>query len=213
MAERGRTPGLRPRRHLIVFLKAPRLGAVKRRLARGIGPVAAWRFYRQTCRALLRRLAHDRRWRLVLALTPDGAIPPPDWPRGLHRVGQGRGDLGARMLRAMRAMPAGPVLLIGSDIPGIRTAHLSAAFGALGRADAVFGPAADGGYWLVGLRHPRRLPGLFDGVRWSTGHALDDTVANLPAHRRHLQVAELADVDTAADYRRHRLAAQRGHGR
>ena len=65
--------------------------------------------------------------------------------------------------------------------------------------DAVFGPAPDGGYWLVGLRRPNPLPaGLFDGVRWSTEHALADSVRSLGTARV-AYVDELADVDTQAD--------------
>jgi uncharacterized protein len=74
-----------------------------------------------------------------------------------------------------------------------------AAFRALGRADAVFGPAADGGYWLVGLS-PRRPARPFAGVRWSSEHALTDTLGNFPG-RRFARLRTLQDVDTAADYR------------
>ncbi|MGH6660397.1 MAG: DUF2064 domain-containing protein, partial [Rhodospirillales bacterium] len=74
---------------------------------------------------------------------------------------------------------------------------------ALGRADAVFGPAADGGYWLVGLRRrPRRLR-LFEGVRWSSEHALADTLANLGG-RPHVLLETLEDVDDGAAYQRWR---------
>ncbi|WP_425283593.1 DUF2064 domain-containing protein [Methyloceanibacter stevinii] len=53
-------------------------------------------------------------------------------------------------------MPPGPVVLVGSDIPRISRAHIAEAFRLLGNADAVFGPAQDGGYWLVGFK---RSPG------------------------------------------------------
>ena len=88
-------------------------------------------------------------------------------------------------------------VLVGCDIPGLGRADIAAAFKALGRADAVFGPAEDGGYWLVGLG-PRRPPAPFAGVRWSTEHALADTLANCRGHRVAL-LRRLRDVDTAAD--------------
>ncbi len=178
---------------LVIFARVPRLGAVKRRLARGIGARAALRFYVGQLATLLRATARDRRWRTVIAATPDHA--PARWPMALPRVPQGRGDLGQRMLRAMR--PHRRCVLVGSDIPGITAADIAAAFRALGRADAVFGPARDGGYWLVGLG-PRRPAAPFAGVRWSTRHALADTRANFRG-RRVAAVRRLRDVDTAAD--------------
>ncbi len=93
----------------------------------------------------------------------------------------------------------GPACVIGADIPGITAQHIAQAFQALGGNDAVFGPAPDGGYWLIGLKHPRRQPpSLFQGVRWSTGHALADTKCSLPDYRI-ADLASLADVDEVAD--------------
>jgi glycosyltransferase A (GT-A) superfamily protein (DUF2064 family) len=88
-------------------------------------------------------------------------------------------------------------VLVGSDIPGLSRDDIAAAFRALGRADAVFGPAEDGGYWLVGLG-PRRPARPFAAVRWSTRYALADTLTNF-AGRRVALLRTLRDVDTAAD--------------
>src|SRR5580704_4418807 len=103
------------RRTLILFARMPRLGAGKRRLAREIGAVAALRFEWLMLARSLRRFGRDRRWALRLVVTPDRAASR---RRGRYRaVPQGRGDLGARMRRAMTGCPAGPVILIGTDIP------------------------------------------------------------------------------------------------
>jgi hypothetical protein len=186
--------GRRRRGLLVLFARAPRLGAVKRRLAREAGNAAALRFHRAMLASLARRLGRDRRWRTVLAVTPDRARFPA-WR--LPRVSQGRGDLGERMARAL-ARDRRRAVLVGSDIPGIRANDIAAAFRALdGRADAVFGPAEDGGYWLVGLG-PRRPRDPFRGVRWSGPHALADTVANCRGRRVAL-LRRLRDVDDAAD--------------
>jgi rSAM/selenodomain-associated transferase 1 len=182
---------------LIVFARAPRLGGVKRRLAAGIGRRAALRFHRINTESLIRHLARDRRWRTMLAVTPEAWRWPPRIPRTIQ---QGH-DLGARMANALDAAPPGPVILVGSDIPGITTDGIARAFQALGAADAVFGPARDGGYWLVGLRDRGLLRGLFRDVRWSTEHALADTIANLPPGRRHVLVDMLEDVDDAESWR------------
>jgi glycosyltransferase A (GT-A) superfamily protein (DUF2064 family) len=81
----------------------------------------------------------------------------------------------------------------------VKRSHIARAFRILGDHDAVFGPAPDGGYWLVGLKRSARPPaGLFEGVRWSTEHALSDSVESL-ANTSVAFIDALQDVDTAAD--------------
>ncbi|MFA3919724.1 TIGR04282 family arsenosugar biosynthesis glycosyltransferase [Ruegeria hyattellae] len=184
---------------LVIMVKEPRPGRVKTRLGRDIGMVgAAWWFRHQT-RALIRRL-RDPRWRIVLAVSPDReGMKSRVWPADLPRAPQGRGDLGLRMGRILRGMPSGPVCVIGADIPGIDRAHIARAFRGLARQDWVFGPAPDGGYWLVGARRVVAIPPtVFDGVRWSSADALQDTLATLPGQRIAL-INSLRDVDTVAD--------------
>jgi rSAM/selenodomain-associated transferase 1 len=180
------------------MLKQPRAGRVKTRLGRDIGMVpAAWWFRHQSA-ALLRRLS-DPRWDILLAVAPDTATRTRAFPAHLPRVAQGRGDLGARMARLLRRPHPGPVCLVGGDIPGLKPAHIARAFACLGRHDTVFGPALDGGFWLVGLRHPSLCPAtLFQQVRWSSPHTLSDSIASLGG-RRYALADRLADVDTAAD--------------
>jgi rSAM/selenodomain-associated transferase 1 len=188
----------------IIFARAPRLGTVKRRLARGIGDRAALRFHATTLNRLLRGLAADRRFQTVLALTPDRARMRV--PGGVRRIDQGRGDIGQRMHRALARFPRRGAAVIGSDIPDAGPADLWAAFRALGGADAVFGPAEDGGYWLVCLG-PRRPSRPFAAVRWSTEHALADTLRNFAAGRVAM-VRTLSDVDTIAAWRARYQAAE-----
>ncbi len=179
----------------IVFARAPRLGAVKRRLACDIGERAALRFHAASLGRLLRALARDRRFRTVVALTPDRARLR--LPAAVGWVPQGAGDLGRRMDRAFRRFPRRRVALVGCDIPGATAHDLRAAFRALGRASSVFGPAEDGGYWLVGMG-PRRPARPFAAVRWSGPDALADTARNFARHRPTL-LRRLRDVDRAAD--------------
>jgi rSAM/selenodomain-associated transferase 1 len=181
---------------VVVFARAPRLGAVKRRLARDIGDRAALRFHIDTLTRLIRALTADRRFHTVLATTPDHARFR--LPVRAKRQGQGHGDLGVRMHRAFWRLPHARVVLIGSDIPDAGPQDVHAAFRALGAADAAFGPAEDGGYWLVAMS-PRRPARPFAAARWSTEHALADTLANF-AGRRVAFLRTLRDVDTAADY-------------
>lgn len=182
------------------------MGRVKTRLAGGLGVSGATAFYRNETRALIRRLGCDPRWRTVLAVTPDTAALEPVFPDvlcdSLPRIPQGAGDLGARMMRAFEVLPPGPALIIGSDIPGIRNRHIAEAFRSLGSHDAVFGPAEDGGFWLVGQRRTPRIIPMFTNVRWSTDHALADTLGSLPRGTSVGEAATLSDVDTIEDYRR-----------
>jgi len=191
-------------RHLIIMAKAPRLGRVKTRLGRDIGAVAATRFYRRTLVDVTRRLAGDGRWRTWLGVSPDADIADAAlWPTGPDRVAQGAGDLGRRMARLLAAVPPGPAVLVGADIPAIGAEHIWQAFGALGHSDAVFGPAADGGFWLVGLKRLRRAPDIFSGVRWSHPETLADTLAQLPKGWRVAEAATLSDVDDGGAFRAH----------
>ena len=197
------------RRHLVLFVRAPELGHGKRRLAREIGDVATVRFERLMLALLLRRLAVDRRWRLRIAVTPDRArCHARHWWCGVDVTGQGGGDLGVRMRRALAACPPGPAVLVGGDIPALAARHVAAAFHQLGGCDPVFGPAEDGGFWLVGARRSPRLPPLFDKVRWSSPHTLADTLAELPRRVKVGFVDRLEDVDDGEAYRR--LAPRRG---
>ncbi|WP_174504410.1 TIGR04282 family arsenosugar biosynthesis glycosyltransferase [Acidiphilium sp. C61] len=183
---------------VVVFARVPRLGVGKRRLARRIGDRAALRFARGELARLLAELRLLRGFERIVALTPDhharfamrgfGRIGP-------KRIGQGRGDLGARMGRVFRHYRRRPVIIIGSDIPGIAREDLRRAAHALRGAQAVFGPAVDGGYWLIGVSG-RRPADPFGGVRWSSEDTLADTLRNF-RHHRVAMLRTLADADTA----------------
>ncbi|HEY3779282.1 MAG TPA: DUF2064 domain-containing protein [Rhizomicrobium sp.] len=157
------------------------------------------RFQRATLSRLLRRIGYDSRWLTWLGITPDGSGP---WPRGFPILPQGPGDLGHRMACAARRLPPGPVVIVGSDIPDIAVSDIAAAFRLLGSKDAVFGPASDGGYWLVGLRRRPRFIDPFQNVRWSSEHALTDTIANL-ADKDVAILRELSDIDDGSAWHAH----------
>ncbi len=188
----------RAHRHLVIFARQPRLGVGKRRLAADLGDLAALRFGRYALERLWRELGADPRWTLWVATSPDR---PTHWVRRGRPTPQGQGDLGAKLRRVTRNLPAGQVVIIGADTPGVTRTDVARAFAALGPKAAVMGPAADGGYWLIGLRRrPReRLP--FDGIRWSSEQTLKDTIRALgAAPYALLQVRE--DVDDGPALRR-----------
>ena len=189
----------------ILFLKAPLIGAVKTRLAADIGAPAAWRFYCETAQRIGARLAGRPQWELVLATTPRRSVRHLrcGLPRltGLPCIAQGEGDLGVRMARCLDRFAPRPRLLFGADIPGIDAGVVGRALDLLRRSDLLFGPAEDGGFWLVGERGPMRCSRLFDGVPWSGPETLAATLRNVPRHRRVAFAGTLADVDDGAAWR------------
>lgn len=195
-------------RHLVILARVPKVGRVKRRLASEIGVLAAGRFYRSILFEQIERLARDRRWTIWLFITPDTALDHPAWRHVERRCPQGRHDLGRRMKLPFLSLPPGPVVLVGSDIPAMRPAHIARAFALLGQSDLVFGPSTDGGFWLVGAKRVRPMPRtLFTGVRWSTSTTLKETLAGIPRHVSVALADTLDDVDDAAAYWRFRASS------
>lgn len=184
-------------RTLVVMVKVPQAGRVKTRLARDIGAVGAVHVYRHTLRAVLSRVVSPHEWHTVLAVTPDPGRISRAFRPDLTRWPQGAGDLGVRMQRLMDRRPLAPMLIIGSDIPDITATHIRSGFKSLGANSAVFGPAPDGGYWMVGLKRFPRVPRTFKNVRWSSRHALADTRVNLEGLSIAL-IDVLNDVDDGA---------------
>ncbi len=195
---------MRPSRWLVIMAKVPVAGRVKTRLAREIGVVGATMFYRVAMRNVIARLAAQPFWRTVVIVDPDTGVTSRMLPAGVARAGQGRGDLGVRMQRPMRLLPPGSVCLIGTDVPDISVADVRRAFRLLGRAEAIFGPAEDGGFWLVGLRRTPRVIDPYRGrVPWSQADTLEQTLANLAGARVAFTTSH-HDVDSAADLARNR---------
>ncbi|MBT4872836.1 MAG: glycosyltransferase [Marinovum sp.] len=193
------------------MLKEPRLGRVKTRLGRDIGMVrAVWWYRHQALRTI--RCLDDRRWHLVLAISPDiQVIKSRFWPTHLKKIPQGGGSLGMRMSKIFDQLPPGPVCIIGSDIPAITRHHIVRAFDGLGKNEWVFGPSIDGGYWLVGAKRVSAVPqGLFQGVRWSTAHALSDSRRTIQSNRVAF-LDQLADVDRGSDLKKKVLLQRKSH--
>lgn len=186
---------------LVIMVKEPVAGRVKTRLARDVGVSEATRFYRATLRAVIGRLARQPFWHTIMSVSPDAAASSVALPHGVLRISQGNGDLGARMQRPMRQLPPGPVCVVGSDIPGIGVSDVRRAFRQLGRCDVVFGPAEDGGFWLIGMRRRPRLINPYASIAWSRPDTLSAVEARLAGNSvRH--TSRLGDVDSGADLKR-----------
>jgi rSAM/selenodomain-associated transferase 1 len=190
-------------RALIVMAKAPLAGLAKSRLAPALGAAGAAALAERLLVHAVQQAAAAGFDTLELCVAPDTRHPlfrRLQAEHGAVLTEQGEGDLGTRMHRALaRALHMHRrALLIGSDVPALDRAMLRRADAALVRADAVFVPALDGGYALVGLR--RDAPTLFDGVAWSTDRVMAQTRERAAAAGLHVvELPPVADIDTPAD--------------
>ena len=168
-------------RRLILFTRAPVAGRVKTRLIPALGAEGAAELHRRlVLRTLRSAAAFCRQASVELEIRVDGGREE----AMRHWLGDGwrfraqcEGDLGTRMADAFAAAfaeGARAAVIVGSDAPGLTPERLAGAFDALLRAPAVFGPAIDGGYYLVGLVRP--MPALFRGVPWGSGTVLADSL-------------------------------------
>jgi rSAM/selenodomain-associated transferase 1 len=194
---------MRMEKYLIVFAKEPRLGRVKSRLARNMGHVKATFWYKNQLASLITKLNYRSSIKKHLYITPDNSnrsfsqFKLHGWK--IHN--QGQGNLGQRMRRAVNSLKNGSKVLIGSDIPDVTLNHVQSAYKELRKSDVVFGPAVDGGYWLMALGKNQLAPAL-KNVRWSTKYALEDTIKNFNPKKKISFILTLNDVDTIHDFKK-----------
>lgn len=190
---------------LVLFLKEPRPGAVKTRLAAALGAEAAAALYRllaeEAVRATTPRAGEYSR---VLCFTPRAAREAvAEWFPGEVLAAQDGADLGERMAGALaEAFRRGArrAAVVGTDVPGVSKETVRAAFAALDGHDLVIGPAHDGGYYLLALDRPR--PALFQGIAWSTPAVFTATMDRAAVLGLSVRVLEtLTDLDTPDDLR------------
>jgi len=187
---------------LAVFLKAPRPGTVKTRLAAEVGERQALRLYRVLVHRTLAEVQVAGLEATVWFTPADAATEMRRWlGEGWDLRPQASGDLGTRLAAAAHAVPPGRGwLAIGADCPRLDAALLREAAAVVARNEIVLGPSRDGGYYLLG--GPTPLPDLFSAMPWSTSRVLGETRARLvrakaPWH----ELVTLRDVDTAEDAR------------
>ena len=177
---------------------------MKTRLAANLGAEAACAAHVRLVETVLRTLSELDG--VELRFTPDDSRAEIErWLRpGWHATPQGPGDLGEKLMRAVRETLASGVrrvAVVGSDCPEMTAADIGAAWKALADHDVVIGPATDGGYWLIGLRSGDAK--VFDGISWSTSVVLEQTLARCRAARLDVKrLRELPDVDTFEDWQR-----------
>jgi rSAM/selenodomain-associated transferase 1 len=189
----------------MVFAKAPTPGRVKTRLVPALGERAAAELHRQLAErtlstAVAAGLGAVELW--CAPATDDAFFAACARQYGISLRAQGEGDLGMRMARALEHALLGgsPGLLVGSDCPVLTAEYLREAAAALaGGNDAVFGPAEDGGYVLIGVaRKPSAQ--LFADIAWGEAMVMQETRARLSRLGwRWRELATLWDVDRPED--------------
>jgi len=188
---------------VIVMAKAPIPGYAKTRLVPALGAERAAALAERFVAAAVAQALAAAIGPVDLCGTPD--LHHPAFARHAGSAGialseQGDGDLGARMARAFDRWltGGGHAVMIGTDAPALDAAMLRRAAAALRDVDAVFVPAFDGGYALVGLRRP--APALFEGMTWSTPTVMAESRERLAAAGlSHIELPAVADIDEAAD--------------
>lgn len=201
---------------MLVFAREPAPGRVKTRLIPALGAAGAAALHAALAERTVRVATEAAPGGVELWCTPDGDHPglrALAIRHGLATADQGDGDLGARMARALARATAGgeTAVLVGTDCPVLTPDYVRRAIGELhASADAVIGPADDGGYVLIGLR--RGVPGLFDGIAWGEADVFERQCRRFEAAGlRWTALPVLWDVDRPADLARYEaLVAQRG---
>lgn len=190
---------------LLVFVKAPRPGAVKTRLAAALGGEAAAALYRAIAEEEIRGTAPraGEYARVICFDPPDARDEVTRWLPGVPLRPQEGADLGARMSSAFAeafASGARRVAIVGTDVPACGRGHVAEALRALDEHDLVLGPTHDGGYYLIALDRPR--PALFPSIPWSTPSVLPATVERAGVLGLGVRMLDpLRDIDTLEDVR------------
>lgn len=179
---------------LAVIAKAPRPGFSKTRLCPHLSPAGAAELARAALSDTLQAVRSAAAGRRVLVLDgPPGAC----LLHGIEVIPQRCGGLDGRLAGAFEDL-GGPTLIVGMDTPQLTPELLERGLTLLEHHDAVLGPAADGGYWAIGLRHPEPLALL--GVPMSSPRTFAAQQARLRAlGLRTAGLPALRDVDTFAD--------------
>jgi len=182
---------------VIVFVKNIKLGKVKTRLAKTIGNQGAFEVYSELVKVTEKAtedLSVDKR-----IYFSDAAVDT-IWKNDYKTVQQGV-DLGERMKNAFKkGFEDGyeRIVLIGSDLPDITANHINQGLEALKQNEVTFGPAEDGGYYLLGLSKMRNF--VFDNKPWSETHLLEETLSELKENGvTYTTLNYLNDIDTYED--------------
>jgi rSAM/selenodomain-associated transferase 1 len=191
-------------RCLLFFVKSPKKGRVKSRLASVVGKEAAVKFYKRFILDMLSTLKRGN-FAFYICFYPGSSLGEFEkWlGRHYHYVPQNGSDLGERMKNSFMeafSMDFKRVVLIGSDIPDLPLEYIEEAFKSLDGEDVVIGPSFDGGYYLIGFNDKNFSSQVFEGIPWGTESVFNDTMKTLRKEKLTVHtLPHLRDIDTIED--------------
>jgi rSAM/selenodomain-associated transferase 1 len=189
---------------ILFFIKYPEPGSVKTRLALSIGEETAAELYKNFILDTLAKLSFSGLPFIVCYSPEEKEKDIRQWLGTINRYQSQNGeDLGERMkLAFIHVFTEGynRAILIGSDFPDLPTLFLHEALESLENHPSVVGPAADGGYYLIGFRREAFLPTVFEGIPWGTERVLGETLSIFKNHGQNFHILPpWNDVDSLDD--------------
>lgn len=198
---------------VMIFVKAPSLGAVKTRLLPILSPTQAAQLYRCLVADTLQIVSRVDGAQALVAYAPNDEFPDLSWlsselegsvsiPEAIRQEGSTLGDRLIHACERAFARGARRVVVLGSDAPELPEDWVANALASLDSCDVVLGPATDGGYHLIGLSQPR--PALFTQMPWSSPELLDRTLERIQRLKLRVRCLQpVADLDTPDDLKRY----------
>ncbi|WP_369048319.1 TIGR04282 family arsenosugar biosynthesis glycosyltransferase [Tenacibaculum sp. UWU-22] len=187
---------------VIIFVRNPKLGKVKTRLAASIGDQKALEVYQillHKTKTITQNLTCDK-----AVYYSNKTIKNDIWDNTIYQKHQQKGsNLGMRMQSAFKKafdMGYKKVLIIGSDLYDLTQSHINKAFEKLNSNDVVMGPAKDGGYYLLAMK--KLHANIFENKAWGTATVKTETLNDLKDNRVYL-LDELNDIDVIEDLENH----------
>ena len=187
---------------LIIFIKNPKLGKVKTRLAVTVGDEKALSIYKKLL-DFTQKLAISLSCERMLFYSDEIEIND-NWSNVFFKKNKQHGnDLGERMKNAFQKalLTSKKAVIIGSDCAELTKKILENAFDSLEKNDFVIGPAEDGGYYLIGMNYFE--PSVFKNINWSTAEVLPKTLEKI-AHleKKVVLLPTLSDTDNEEDWKK-----------
>lgn len=197
-------PSMKEKRFIIVFAKEPRVGEVKTRLKHCFSENGIVHLYKAFLKDTVELINTCKNANKIMAYHADGN------PRYLKRIAKGYifykqtgNSLGQRLHHAFvfaQSQGSSKTVIVGSDAPDLPPEYIETAFRKLARHDVVFGPARDGGYYLVALKKPIR--NIFQGIKWSTSSVLPESLRKAKAaYQRIFLLKPWRDIDEYDDFK------------
>lgn len=194
----------KPLNTLLIFIKNPEKGKVKTRIAQTAGEDRALQIYLELLRHT-RQVSQEIDARRLLFYS-DFIEESDQWSsQEFQKLVQHGEDLGERMSNAFLLgliQPDDKAIIIGSDCPLLTNDIVESAFAKLDDFPFVVGPATDGGYYLLGMKH--HTPEVFENIQWSTKNVLSDTLERIQElEKEYFLLPELPDIDYEADWKKY----------